>query len=43
MRVTMALRTNQVEFLPEMLAQTLPIEVHKKDGNRIVLSLLEEK
>ena len=43
MRVTLALRTSQVEFLPDMLAQTLPITVRKTDGDRIVLSLVEEK
>lgn len=43
MKVTLALRASQVEFLPELLAQTLPIEVHRRDDKRIVLSLREEK
>jgi len=36
-KVTLTLRTNQIELLPDMLAETLPLTVHKKPGNQFVL------
>ena len=42
LRVTAAIRTDQVEFLPDMLTQTLPIVVKKSGDKRIVISLLDE-
>ena len=38
LRVTAAIRTDQVEFLPDMLAQSLPIVVRKSGDNKIVIS-----
>ncbi len=43
LRVTAAIRTDQVAFLPDMLAQSLPIVVQKSGDNRIVLSPREEQ
>ena len=43
LRVTAAIRVDQVEFLPDMLAQTLPIIVQKSAHNRIVISPRDEK
>ncbi len=43
LKVTVALRTDRVEFLPDMLSQTLPITVHKKSGNRIVISAKDKE
>ena len=36
-KVTMTLRTDQVGQLPDMLAQTLPLEVHAVSDNIILL------
>ena len=36
-KVTMTLRTDQVGQLPQMLAQTLPLEVHGTPDNIILL------
>ncbi|WP_390591405.1 FecR family protein [Simiduia litorea] len=36
-RVTLALRTDQIEVFPELLNRTLPIDVHREAGNRIVI------
>lgn len=38
MKVTVALRIDQVGFLPDMLAETLPITVERQFGQRIVIS-----
>ena len=38
MKVTVALRIDQVGFLPDMLAETLPISVERQFGQRIVIS-----
>ena len=38
MKVTLALRIDQVNFLPDMLSETLPIVIHKESANQIVIS-----
>jgi len=43
MRVTLALATDRIALLPDMLAQSLPIVVHKTAGNRIVIAPVSEK
>ncbi len=42
LRVTAAIRTDQVEFLPDMFAQTLPIVVQKSPDNKILISPRDE-
>jgi len=38
LKVTVALRVDQVGFLPDMLAETLPIAVERQFGQRVVIS-----
>jgi len=38
LRVTASIRIDQLEFLPDMLAQTLPIAVQKSADNKILIS-----
>jgi len=38
MKVTVTLRVDQVGFLPDMLAETLPITVERQFGQRVVIS-----
>ena len=42
-RVTLALRTDQVDMLPELLNKTLPIDVHREAGDRILILPVVEK
>jgi len=43
LKVTAALRTEKIAFLPQLLSESLPIIVHKTVGNHIVLAMAEVK
>ncbi|MDN3640726.1 FecR domain-containing protein [Simiduia curdlanivorans] len=42
-RVTLALRTDQVDVFPELLSRTLPVEIHRDTDNRTVILSAQDK